>query len=577
MSEPPTEPASDSDSETGAQPRSDQSIADQGSADMPQPEASLDDPALGPAAADDGPPLDAYDADFAASDFGAAALDPELDRELGPGADEMGLPIVSEPPSDGHPRPQTLSQPMTAPSGANRPSASRALKTPPQSLEAEQSVLGGLMLDASAWFKVADKVEPEDFYRNAHQLIFRAMLHLSETNQQLDAVTLMERLVSTGKLKEVGGYAYLLELSESTPGVTNIAAYADIVKERATLRRLIDAAQSIADSAFTPEGRSSDELLNEAEHQIFQIAEGRLREGGPKQVAPLLVGAVKRVQELTDSGSRITGVATGFDQLDTKTAGLQPSDLVIVAGRPSMGKTSFAMNLVEHAVMDDKKDGAVLVFSLEMPSELLMMRLLSSLGRIDQSRLRTGQLKDQDWAQFTSAVSLLRDRPLYVDDAPNLSPNDLRTRAHRVRRQEGGKLKMIMVDYLQLMRGSGQSDNRTGEISEISRSLKALAKEMECPVIALSQLNRALENRTDRRPVMADLRESGAIEQDADVILFIYRDEVYNDESPDKGVAEIIIGKQRNGPIGTVKLAFLNHLTKFENLAPDRYDHEGFQ
>ncbi|MEM1435351.1 MAG: replicative DNA helicase [Pseudomonadota bacterium] len=446
----------------------------------------------------------------------------------------------------------------------------------PHSFEAEQMVLGGLMLDSTAWFKVADKVTPEDFYRAAHRLVYQAMIELSEINRELDPVTIKEQLVTNGKLNEAGGTAYLLELYDATPGVANITAYAEIVKERATLRRLIEVSQQIADRAFRPDGLSSEDLLNQAEQEIFDIAEGRLQGEGPIQANPLVKKAVQRVHQLTDTGSRVTGVSTGFTQLDLKTAGLQPSDLVIVAGRPSMGKTSFAMNLVEHAVMGDDKDGAVLVFSLEMPADLLIMRLLSSLGRIDQTRLRTGELKDQDWASLTSAVNLLNGKPLYIDDAPNLSPNDLRTRAHRVRRESNGKLKMIMVDYLQLMRGSGKSDNRTGEISEISRSLKALAKEMECPVIALSQLNRSLENRNDRRPVMADLRESGAIEQDADVIFFIYRDEVYNEQTLEQGIAEIIIGKQRNGPIGTVKLAFLNHLTKFENLAPERYEAEGF-
>ncbi|MEM6708166.1 MAG: replicative DNA helicase [Pseudomonadota bacterium] len=505
------------------------------------------------------PPVDAEPAEHAtdeplSTDADAPPMDAYGD------ADRAGYDEPIEPLGEGLSRPVTL----------------ESLKQVPHSVEAEQSVLGGLMMDPNAWYKISDKVAAEDFYRDRHQRVFEAMQLLSETNQQLDPVTIKEKLVTLGTLQKAGGIGYLMELYEATPGVSNIEAYAQIVRDRATLRRLISTAQAIADRAFRPDGLSSDELLAQAENQIFQIAEGRLKEDGPKQVAPLLKLTVKRVQELADSGSRITGLPTGFSDLDDKTAGLQRSDLVIVAGRPSMGKTSFAMNLVEEAVMNKAQDGAVLVFSLEMPADLLLLRMVSSLGRIDQTRLRTGELKDQEWDGFTSAVAQLRDRPLFIDDSPNLSPNDLRARAHRVRREQDGKLKLIMVDYLQLMRGSGQADNRTGEISEISRSLKALAKEMGCPVIALSQLNRALENRTDRRPVMADLRESGAIEQDADVILFIYRDEVYNEESPDKGVAEIIIGKQRNGPTGTVKLAFLGHLTKFENLAPSRYDSSGY-
>ena len=444
-----------------------------------------------------------------------------------------------------------------------------SLKVPPHSVEAEQSVLGGLMLSGNAWFDVADKVNADDFYRVSHQIIFEAMFSLSEQNQKLDAVTLAEHLEMKGLLEKAGGYPYLGELTEITPGAANVVAYANIVKERATLRALIAAANGIVERAFAPDGLDSSGLLNLAEQEIFQISEGRLQDSGPQKVAPLLKGAVAKVQALTGAGDSITGVPTGFDDLDKKTAGLQPSDLIIVAGRPSMGKTSFAMNLVEHAVMGDH--GPVLVFSMEMAADQLIMRMLSSLGRIDQTRLRTGDLKEDDWARFTSGVSQLKDKPLLIDDTPALSPNDLRTRARRVAREHGA-LSMIMVDYLQLMRGSTKADNRTNEISEISRSLKAIAKEMRCPVVALSQLNRALEQRTDRRPVMADLRESGAIEQDADVIMFIYRDEVYNEESPDKGTAEIIIGKQRNGPTGTVRLSFIGNLTKFENLAPDRYN-----
>lgn len=442
-------------------------------------------------------------------------------------------------------------------------------KAPPHSLEAEQSVLGGLMLNNEAWFNVAEVIGAADFYRPAHQIIFEAMADLSADDQPLDAVTVSERLVSKGLLEKCGGLAYLGELAESTPGASNVRAYAQIVREHSTLRQLIGAAQRIADSAFTPEGRPSDELVDLAEQEVFRIAEGRLKEGGPQKVVPLLSAAVERIEKLYATRNPITGVPTGFDDLDKKTAGLQASDLIIVAGRPSMGKTAFALNLVEHAVMEG--DGAVLFFSLEMPADQLVMRLLSSLGRIDQSRMRTGDMHEDDWPRFTSAVSQLKDKELYIDDTPAITPNELRNRARRITR-ETGDLAMIVVDYLQLMRGAGNPENRTNEISEISRSLKAIAKEMKCPVVALSQLNRGLEQRTDKRPVMADLRESGAIEQDADVILFVYRDEVYHPESADKGSAEIIIGKQRNGPIGTVRLAFIDNLTKFENLAPDRYD-----
>ncbi|MCZ6616945.1 MAG: replicative DNA helicase, partial [Gammaproteobacteria bacterium] len=378
-----------------------------------------------------------------------------------------------------------------------------------------------------------------------------------------------ERLQSRGVLDKAGGLAYLGELAEGTPAASNVVAYAHIVGEHSTLRQLIGAANRIAESAFAPEGRPSGELLDLAEQEVFRIAEGRIKEGGPEKVPALLTRAVERIEKLYTSRNPITGLATGFDDLDKKTAGLQSADLIIVAGRPSMGKTALAMNMVEHAIMEG--EGTVLVFSMEMPSEQLVLRMLSSLGRIDQTRLRTGDMHEDDWPRFTSAVSQLKDKPLYIDDTPALSPNDLRTRARRVARECGG-LGLIVVDYLQLMRGSTKAENRTNEISEISRSLKAIAKELRCPLIAVSQLNRALESRTNKRPLMADLRESGAIEQDADLILFIYRDEVYNEESEDKGIAEIIIGKQRNGPIGSLRLSFIGNLTKFENLAPDRYN-----
>ena len=444
------------------------------------------------------------------------------------------------------------------------------LKVPPHSIEAEQSFLGGLMLDEYAWLKAADKVAAADFYRPSHRIIFDVMAELSNANQPLDVVTLSEALLSRALLEKAGGNAYLAELVEGTPGASNVAAYADIVKERATLRRLIAAANEIADMAFLPEGRSSADVLDSAEQRIFEIGESDADDSMPRRIHLLTDALADRLDVLAKSGKSITGVASGFDDLDRRTAGFQDSDLVIVAARPSMGKTALMVNMAEHAVMKNRNDDgthsddAVLIFSLEQPADQLVMRMLSSLGQIDQTRMRTGHLDQRDWDRFSSARAQIKDKPLYIDDTPALTPNELRTRARRVAREAGG-LKMIMVDYLQLMRPSARHENRTNEISEISRSLKAIAKEMKCPLVACSQLNRSLESRTNKRPYMSDLRESGAIEQDADLILFIYRDEVYDPDTADKGIAEIIIGKQRNGPIGTVRLNFMPHLTKFEN------------
>ena len=444
----------------------------------------------------------------------------------------------------------------------------RTLKVPPHSTEAEQSVLGALMLNNEAWFDVSDIVAPSDFYRPQHRIVFEAMAALSRDNQPLDAVTVSEALPSRGLLEKAGGIAYLAELVDGTPGASNVSAYARIVRDRSTLRKVIAAANQIVEKAFVREGQSDAEVLDYAEQEIFRISEDRAKSDGPQDINPLLDNTVRRVKELSKSKGGITGLATGFADLDRLTAGLQKADLVIVAGRPSMGKTSLAMNMVEHAIMNS--DAPTLVFSLEMPADQLVMRMLSSLARIDQSRMRIGDLEEKDWDRFSAAAGQLRDRPLHIDDTAALTPNEIRARARRVSRQYK-RLGLIVVDYMQLMRGSGPAENRTTEISEISRSLKALAKEMSCPVIAAAQLNRALESRTNKRPIMADLRESGAIEQDADVILFIYRDEVYNEETDDVGIAEIIIGKQRNGPIGTVKLSYLNQLTRFEDLASDRY------
>lgn len=462
---------------------------------------------------------------------------------------------------------------MAKPALAHPPPPAQ-IKVPPHSLDAEQSFLGGLMIDAGAWLKVADRVRAEDFYRPSHRIAFEVMASLADANQPIDAVTLSEALSARSLLEKAGGNAYLAELLEGTPGAANIAAYADIIREHAALRRLITAAGEISDMAFAPEGRSSAEVLDQAEQLVFDIAEGRIREQMPQRVGGLADAVAQRLDFLSKTGNPITGVASGFNDLDRRTAGFQVGDLVIIAARPSMGKTALMVNMAEHAVMSGDSaappdaGGAVLIFSMEQPADQLVMRMLSSLGRIDQTRMRTGDLQARDWDMFNSARAMLKDKPLYIDDTPALTPNDLRTRARRVAAEAGG-LKMVMVDYMQLMQSSGKHENRTNEIAEISRSLKAIAKELKCPLVACSQLNRSLESRTDKRPYMSDLRESGAIEQDADVILFIYRDEVYNKESEDKGLAEIIIGKQRNGPIGMVKLSFAPQLTKFDNHADD--------
>ena len=459
------------------------------------------------------------------------------------------------------------------------PQTSR-LKVPPHSIEAEQSVLGGLMLDDRAWERVADKLEPSDFYRPNHRIIFEVMRELANDLQPLDVVTLSEALRSRGLVEKSGGAAYLAEVAESTPAASNVGAYADIVRERSTLRQLLGAANEIAESAFAPEGRTSSDLLNEAEQAVFRISEGRLKDGGPQPITPLLTEASERIDQLSKSGSRITGLATGFGDLDEKTAGFQASDLIVIAGRPAMGKTALAVNIAEYAVMHDEADKrAVIVFSMEQPTEQLVVRILSSLGSIDQEHLRRGQLRDDEWDWLASALGQLKGKPLYIDDTPALTPNDIRTRTRRVARETGG-VKLIVVDYMQLMRTVEKVENRTLEISEISRNLKAIAKEMRCPVVALSQLNRSLESRENKRPRMSDLRESGAIEQDADVILFIYREEVYNPETEKKGLAELIIGKQRNGPIGTIELTFTGNLTKFETYVDDgpyqdTYEHRG--
>ncbi len=447
------------------------------------------------------------------------------------------------------------------------------LRVPPHSIEAEQAVIGGLLLDNRAWESIADKLVDEDFYRFDHRLLFSAIRELESRNEPFDAVTLSQCLEKNDRLEQAGGLLYLGRLAKDTPSAANILAYANIVREKSVLRQLITVGTDISGSGYVPEGRDSKELLDDAEKKVYRIAEqGARGEGGFQDMKSLLSKTVDKIDHLFNSDGGLTGVSTGFDKFDEMTTGLQEADLVIVAGRPSMGKTTFAMNIAENAAIGDKLP--VAVFSMEMPGDSLAMRMISSLGRVDQHHIRTGNLTDEDWARITSAIHILSEAKIFIDDTPAMSPNEIRARARRLKRQHG--LGLIVIDYLQLMQVHGGSENRATEISEISRSLKAMAKELKVPVIALSQLNRSLEQRPDKRPVMSDLRESGAIEQDADLIVFIYRDEVYNEDSPQKGVAEIIIAKQRNGPIGKSLLTFLGKYTKFENYMPEMYDTDGF-
>lgn len=443
------------------------------------------------------------------------------------------------------------------------------LRVPPHSLQAEQSVLGGLMLDNECWDIVADRVNKEDFYRKDHRLIFEAISDLARRDEPFDVVTISEVLELTSQLNDVGGLAYLGTLAKDTPSSANISSYADIVRQRSVRRQLIHIGNQISDSGFDTEGKEISTLLDEAETKVFHIAEqGAKGQKGFEPIKNLLAKAVDRIQELHENQNTITGVSTGFTDLDEMTSGLQPADLIIVAGRPSMGKTSFAMNMAENVAIQTKLP--VAVFSMEMPGDSLAMRMMSSLGRIDQHKVRTGQLSDDEWPRMQSSINLLAEANLFIDDTAALSPVEIRARARRLMKDHG-QLGLIVLDYLQLMQSPSSSESRVAEISDISRSLKALAKELNVPVVALSQLNRNLEQRPNKRPVMSDLRESGSIEQDADVIMFIYRDEVYNDESEHKGLAEIIIGKQRNGPIGTCRLTFLGQYTRFENCAHDPY------
>jgi replicative DNA helicase len=442
------------------------------------------------------------------------------------------------------------------------------LRLPPHSVEAEQSVLGGLMLDSAAWDQVADRVLAEDFYRNDHRLIFEAVAGLIERNQPCDAVTLSGHLESQGVLDQVGGLAYLGALARDTPTAANIRAYADIVRERSVLRQLITAGNDIVTNALEPEGREAREIVDAAERVVFEIAErGSRGKVGFQPLKAILPGVVEKIDEMYHSDGKLTGISTGFKMLDDMTSGLNAGDLIIIAGRPSMGKTTLAVNIAENAALGAGKSAAI--FSMEMSSESLTLRMISSLGRINQGHLRSGRLSEEDWPRIDSAMTQLGAAKIYVDETPALTPTEVRARARRLKRERG--LDLIVVDYLQLMQVPGTKENRATEISEISRSLKALAKELKVPVIALSQLNRGVEQRENKKPVMSDLRESGAIEQDADVILLIYREEFYDNNTTRKGIADIIIAKQRNGPTGEVQMTFLGQYTKFENYAPESY------
>jgi replicative DNA helicase len=441
------------------------------------------------------------------------------------------------------------------------------LRVPPHSIEAESSVLGGLLLDNGAWDRVSDLLVDDDFYRYEHRLIYAAMAALVNASKPADVITVFEQLQSHGKADEVGGIAYLNALAQYVPSAGNIRRYAEIVRERAILRKLLRASDEIATNAFNPQGRPVAQILDESEQKIFNIGEeGSKMKKGFQAMDSLVVDLLDRVQEMADNPNDITGVPTGFYDLDRMTAGLQPGDMVVLAARPSMGKTAFAINIAEHVALNEGLP--VAVFSMEMGAAQLAVRIVGSIGRIDQGHLRTGKLSDEEWPRLTEAIEKLRNISLHIDETAGLTASELRANARRLARQ-CGKLGLIVVDYLQLMSGSsGDNENRATELGEISRGLKMLAKELGCPVIALSQLNRSVEQRPDKRPMMSDLRESGAIEQDADIIMFIYRDEYYTkDACKEPGVAEIIIAKQRNGPTGTVKLAFMNRLTRFENLA----------
>ncbi|AOV05108.1 MULTISPECIES: replicative DNA helicase [Delftia] len=442
------------------------------------------------------------------------------------------------------------------------------LRVPPHSMESESSVLGGLLLDNSAWDRVGDLLVDGDFYRHEHKLIYEAIGKLINASKPADVITVYEHLQGMGKAEEIGGLLYLNQLAQYVPSATNIRRYAEIVRERSILRKLVTASDDIATNAFNPQGKTVDRILDEAEQKILAIGEeGARNKQGFQSLDTLVVDLLDRVQEMADNPMDVTGVPTGFVDLDRMTSGLQAGDLVVLAARPSMGKTSFAVNIAEHVALNEGLP--VAIFSMEMGAAQLAVRIVGSIGRVNQGNLRTGKLNDDEWPRLTEAIERLRTVSLHIDETPGLSPTELRANARRLART-CGKLGLIVVDYLQLMSGSGSaasSDNRATELGEISRGLKMLAKELQCPVIALSQLNRSVEQRTDKRPMMSDLRESGAIEQDADIIMFIYRDDYYNKDSKEPNIAEVIIGKQRNGPTGTVKLFFQKNQTRFENLA----------
>ncbi|MDN6885139.1 replicative DNA helicase [Variovorax sp. CAN2819] len=450
----------------------------------------------------------------------------------------------------------------------NDPSADRQvaqLRIPPHSIEAESSVLGGLLLDNGAWDRMGDLLVDGDFYRHEHKLIYAAIGGLINASKPADVITVYEQLQHLGKADEIGGLVYLNSLAQYVPSASNIRRYAEIVRERSILRKLVSASDEIATNAFNPQGKPVDKILDEAEQKIFNIGEeGTRMKQGFQSMDALVVDLLDRVTEMAENPNDITGVRTGFNDFDKMTSGLQPGDMIVLAARPSMGKTSLAINIAEHVALDEGLP--VAVFSMEMGAAQLAVRIVGSIGRIDQGHLRTGKLTDEEWPRLTEAIEKLRTVSLHIDETPGLSSSELRANARRLARQYG-RLGLIVVDYLQLMSTSTSGDeNRATAVGEISRGLKMLAKELKCPVIALSQLSRGVESRTDKRPMMSDLRESGAIEQDADIIMFIYRDDYYNKESKEPGVAEVIISKHRNGPTGTVKLAFLKPLTKFENL-----------
>ncbi len=514
-----------------------------------------------------GLPPEALEAAFASEDAAAPWHEPPS-----PISDAPSLPPA--PHRSQHRAADGLHSPNAADAAlvASIPDAQIAnLRIPPHSLEAESSVLGGLLLDNHAWENIGDVLHSEDFYRYEHRLIYAAIADLVNNSKPADVVTVFETLQRKGKAEEIGGLPYLNSLAQYVPSASNIRRYAEIVRERSILRRLVTVSDEIATRAFNPQGMEVAKVLDEAEQKIFKIGEESARnQQGFVSMDSLMLPLLEQVQELAENPSEVTGVPTGFSALDRMTRGLQGGDLIVLAARPSMGKTSLAINIAEHVALNEGLP--VAVFSMEMGAAQLAIRIVGSIGRIDQSRLRTGQLSPDDWPRFADTIEQLKDIPLHIDESSGLTPSELRANARRLARREG-KLGLIVVDYLQLMTtsGGGGEENRATALGEISRGLKMLAKELACPIIALSQLNRSVESRTDKRPMMSDLRESGAIEQDADIIMFIYRDDYYNKDSAEPGVAEIIIAKQRNGPTGSLKLSFLKPLTRFESL-PEMMD-----